>query len=79
MESKYLVFKELPPKPKTKVFAVHSKSNDDCLGFIRWYGSWRQYCFFSVDTYETIWNKDCLADLIKFIEYLKSEKNESIR
>lgn len=65
MDSKYLVFKELEPKPKTRVFKVRAKSDKSLLGFIRWHGPWRQYCFFS--PYYSVWSKGCLADLIKFI------------
>ncbi len=74
MESKYLVFKELIPKPKTRVFDVRSKSSNEHLGEIKWHGPWRQYCFFTTKDYEqTFWSKGCLADLIKFIEKIKQK------
>jgi hypothetical protein len=45
-ESKYLTFKQMPPKPKTQVWDVLSKKDKSVLGTIKWYAPWRQYCFF---------------------------------
>ena len=44
-EDKWLEIFEEEPKPKTKVFSVWSKCSDTQLGKIRWYPSWRHYCF----------------------------------
>lgn len=103
--SKYLVFKEIPFKGKTKRFEVISKSsigtcqacyglgwqtqekNDavfDCpkckgtgktdiiLGRISWYPQWRQYTFFLKG--ETVWNRDCMNDIIFFITNLMRDR-----
>lgn len=67
VNSKHLVFKEKEPKPKTRVFQVFAKTNNDFLGTIKWNPSWRQYCFFTTNKYETVWSKGCLEDLRKFI------------
>lgn len=63
--SKYIEFILIDQKPKTKVFGVRNKKSTDILGWIKWYGAWRQYCFFP--TKETIFNKDCMEYIIEFI------------
>jgi len=52
-------------KPKTMVLALISRHNDT-LGFIKWYGPWRQYCFFP--SIETLFSKGCLADVETVLE-----------
>ena len=71
MDSKYLDFVELAPKPKTKVWLVQSKSDEFGLGEIKWYANWRQYCFFP--TNDSVWSVGCLEDIKRFI----SEANET--
>lgn len=102
--SKYLEFKQVPFKGKTKRFEVVSKTsfeqckkcngigeifqniifqNDlsvecaECrglgtrqivLGRIQWYSQWRQYVF--MPGYPTVWNNDCMDDIIFFIRNL---------
>lgn len=78
--TKYLEFKQVPFKGKTKRFEVISKNNGYSLGRISWYGAWRQYTF--SPAFETIWNKDCLKDIQDFLENLmierKMERNPKI-
>ena len=64
--NKYLEFKVIEQKPKTKVIAVISKLHGYKLGIVKWYGPWRQYCFFP--SAETVFNKNCLDDIILFME-----------
>jgi len=68
-ESKYLVFRILERKPKTNVYAVYSKMHGFVIGLVKWYGNWRQYCFFPEP--DTVFNKICLKDICKFIESLR--------
>lgn len=107
--SKYLEFKEIPFKGKTKRFEVVSKTSyDECqhcagigsfehyhdetnfldyetcenckgegeiqitLGRIQWYPQWRQYTFNPENN--TIWNKDCLEHITKFLQDLMIER-----
>lgn len=70
--SKYLEFRQVPFKGKTKRFHVISKSSNDIIGKISWYAKWRQYTF--TPTYNTIWNKDCLNDIRDFINRLMEER-----
>jgi len=70
--SKYLEFKQIPHKGKTKRFSVISKQHGFPLGEIKWYGSWRQYSFYPNG--DTIWNTDCLKDIQDFIQQLMDER-----
>ncbi len=36
------------------------------LGEVKWYGSWRQYCFFPES--DTVWNATCLKDIQAFLD-----------
>lgn len=74
MISKYLKFKQIPFKGKTKRFEIISKSSGDILGRISWYSNWRQYTF--SPSYPTVWNKDCLKDIQDFIQQLMLERQE---
>jgi len=67
--SKYLEFQLLEQKPKTKVIGVYSKKSGDRLGRIKWFGRWRQYTFFP--EFETVFNIECLNDIITYIRGLR--------
>lgn len=73
LKTKYLEFKEVPFKGKTKRFEVLSYSTGEILGRIQWYSHWRQYTF--MPSYPTVWNKDCLNDISKFLEDLMIKRN----
>ena len=101
--SKYLEFKEISFKGKTKRFDVVSKTSfEECkecegqrgkfikgkyleckvcdnsgvipliLGRIQWYSKWRQYVL--MPGYPTIWNRDCMNDIIFFIDNLMKDR-----
>jgi len=63
--SKYIEFYELADNGKTKIWDILSRRSGYILGKIKWYGAWRQYCFFPVG--ETVFNRTCMQDIIKFI------------
>ena len=69
--SKWLLFKELEPKPKTKVIAVMSKEHPAFyrLGIIKWYPRWRQYAFSPENG--TLFNIECMNDIIIYIKGLR--------
>lgn len=66
--SEYLEFVETGDTGKTKIFKVRSRSSHKWLGFVRWHAPWRQYTFMPYAV--TVWNTDCLADIITFINGL---------
>ncbi len=65
-ESKYIEFYELADSGKTKIWDILSKRHGDILGKIKWYGAWRQYCFFPSPA--VVFNKTCMEDIIDFIQ-----------
>ncbi len=64
--SKCIEFFEIGNPGKTKIWDILSKRSGYILGKIKWYGPWRQYCFFPAA--ETVFNKTCMEDIIKFIK-----------
>jgi hypothetical protein len=78
METKYLRFimwvGEYAPGRKTHTFNVESKSSRAILGLIKWYGPWRQYCFYPEG--KTIFNVTCMGDISNFIRQLMEERKE---
>lgn len=71
-ESKYLTFNLFEKKEKTNVYEVISYLHGDQLGIIKWFGRWRQYAFFPHQG--TAWNKECLRDIILFIQTLMEDR-----
>lgn len=72
-ETKHLIFDQYnKPKRKTPIYIVTSKHDGFELGKIDGYGPWRQYVFQGVPN--TIWSRDCLTDLTKFVADLKDKK-----
>lgn len=68
----YLHFEELNNEPnKTKKFCVLNKDLTVTLGEIRWFGNWRQYCFYSNDC---IYDRKCMKEIIDFIDNLMEER-----
>jgi len=57
---------------KTDVYNVLNKKTGYPLGMIRWYGSWRQYCFYPYG--ETIFNDSRLEDIQKAIRELMDDR-----
>lgn len=66
--SEYLSFVEerTPPDRKTGIWQVRSRRSGVVLGRIKWYGAWRQFCFFPESA--TVFNRGCLDDINEFIE-----------
>ena len=74
METKYLRFMNYPdPSRKTELWEIYSKSNDALLGEIKWYGAWRQYCFFPLNA---LFNSTCLDDIKKYLDKLNEEHKD---
>lgn len=65
---KHISFVLTETKPKTDVYRVISNSGGEYLATIKWHGPWRQYVVQPES--DTIWNRDCLRDVIEFIQGL---------
>ena len=61
----------LYPERKTQVWECLNEKAD-VLGRVKWYSSWRQYCFNCED--QIILAKSCLADIVDFIKQLMAER-----
>lgn len=59
-------------KRKTDIYSVKSNSSAWELGQIKWFHSWRQYCFFP--EFDTVFSRGCLDDIADFINQLMEER-----
>jgi hypothetical protein len=56
---------------KTQTWHIYTKNHGSFLGYIKWFGRWRQYAFFPAP--ETVWNPECLGDICHFINNLMDD------
>lgn len=68
----YIIIEKIDEKPKTNVYRVNNKKSNDSLGVIKWFGNWRQYCFFP--SFFTVYSKGCLNDIQDFIQKIMNER-----
>lgn len=70
MISRYMSARMLPQLlgSKTKVWDILNKRSGANLGRVRWFGPWRQYCFFTEETSPAIFSAGCLGELRAFME-----------
>ena len=61
-------------KKKTQTYAVRNIKSQFILGWVKWYGPWRQYCFFTDGN--TIFSEGCLKDIELFIKELMDERKK---
>lgn len=72
-ETAYMEFtREDVPGRKTPIVTVTSRSSGAILGQIRWYGPWRQFCFYPWAG--TIFNVGCMDDIKAQIAELRAER-----
>jgi hypothetical protein len=57
---------------KTSVWSCCNKKSGDGLGFVKWYGAWRQYCFCvgGPQSNTTVLSRSCMDDIQDFINNL---------
>jgi hypothetical protein len=61
-------FVDEQPKPKTKVWAVWTKSQPFVvLGFVKWFARWYKYAFFPEP--EMLFEQTCLREIADFCEH----------
>jgi hypothetical protein len=63
---RYINFVKTADKPKTTVWSCRTR-HGDALGEIKWFGAWRQYCFFPTYGLSMVFSAGCLADIQDFI------------
>jgi len=73
-EYKYIYFKELTAKLKTRVFLVLNKTSDDFLGYVKWYAPWRRYCFLPYTN--LVFDAGCLTDISNFLNEIMAERKK---
>ena len=72
IDSKYMEFDKIGDTGKTEIWNILSKSSGFILGQIKWYGAWRQYCFFPSS--QCVFNIGCMDDIKKKINELKAKR-----
>jgi len=65
-EYEYIKFELVEKKPATNVWWCVNKKSDSWIGTVRWYGPWRQYCFFP--EMNTVFSVGCMKDVANFVE-----------
>jgi len=71
-KSKYMEFDKIGDTGKTEIWNVISKSSEFILGQIKWYGPWRQYCFYPSP--HCVFNNGCMSDIQAFIKVLQDKR-----
>ena len=61
LKSKYMEFEKIGDTGKTEIWLILSRSSGFNLGTIKWYGPWRQYCFFPSSN--SVFNRACIDDI----------------
>lgn len=69
-EYKYVRFERIKSIGKTKIWLCYNKI-EVILGVVKWFGRWRQYCFFAAN--EIILNTGCMNDICDFIKSAMEE------
>jgi hypothetical protein len=64
----YIHFDQVQSSNKTGVYACRNNRSGGGIGTVRWYGAWRQYCFFT--GVEAIFSAGCLRDIMDFLTQL---------
>jgi len=72
MAKKYIEFDKVGDTGKTEIWNVLSISSGFVLGQIRWYGAWRQYCFYPSGN--SIFNIECMRQIQAEIKTLMDSR-----
>jgi hypothetical protein len=59
---------------KTDSYRIQNKEDGSHLGWIKWYGPWRQYAFFPEQN--CVFEKTCLKDITDFLVELMEERKK---
>lgn len=75
-ETEYLRFIDKEARQKTKIISIVNIHHDEIIGEIKWFGRWRQYCFFP--TYNTVWNTTCMKEILDTIKCLMDDRKNNL-
>lgn len=70
----YIYFEKVKDFPKTSVWICRNSNSGKPLGVVKWYGPWRQYCYFTLD--QSFYSVGCMADISAFIGELMGERKK---
>lgn len=56
---------------KTPILFIYSNKDESVLGQIKWFSSWRKFCFFPKQ--DTVWDDKCLKELTDYLNELNYE------
>ena len=80
----HLVFerKHKPKGKKTNIYVVRKRDNTDYtkhykLGEVKWYGAFRQYCFFPCE--DTVWSWGCNQLVNNFLKKVNDRHRNKLR
>jgi hypothetical protein len=59
---------------KQMFWFVRTRKTDIAIGFIKWYPSWRHYCFFPLP--DTVYSDRCLIAIWMFMQKLEKERKK---
>lgn len=69
---RYFSAYELPSQTETRQVVLVNNRSKECLGYVKWYAPWRQFCFYPIEY--TVWSDGCLADVRKLIGNMSKER-----
>lgn len=75
---KYIAFRDITPPNstrKTRTWLCYNIHKCCKLGSVKWYGPWRQYCYFA--TSEVVYSAGCLADIQDFLTRIKAVRTKN--
>ncbi len=69
MKTEHIAIKffDKSPSGKTGIYEVKANRNQALLGYVKWFGRWRQYTFFPER--ETVFNPVCMREIADFCQY----------
>lgn len=70
--NKYIRLDLHEKRAKTNTYFVMNIKSENILGYVRWYGAWRQYIFEPCE--ETLYNTGCLSDISIWLKRLNKEQ-----
>lgn len=73
----YMVAELTPRQPdsgKTKRWILRNRNSGLTMGFVEWYGRWREYVFCPTIAEATVHSAGCLRDIAAFLEQQNKEQ-----